>query len=208
MEAADSGAVDHMGSRYLRFDPRLLPGGATLRIDQPGSRWRNRLLLASPGHLEDRDLGDDRTVTTVPGWDAWDEVVLVLSNVDFDGRGYDYEVEVAYDPGLVDPGDEPPSTASLDPGWPNPFRPWLHGEVRIPFALTRPSAARTRLTLYSADGGQVRSFDLGDRAARRHRWTWDGTNEAGEPVGSGIYYVVLEAEELSLRRPLAVVRDR
>ena len=34
--AADSGAIDHMASRYVRLDPRLLPGGATLRIDQPG----------------------------------------------------------------------------------------------------------------------------------------------------------------------------
>ncbi len=38
--------------------------------------------------------------------------------------------------------------------------------------------------------------------------SWDGTNESGEPVGSGIYYAVLEAEGLSLRRALAVVRGR
>ena len=200
--ATDSGAVDHMASRYVLLDPRLLPGGATLRIDQPGGRWRNRLLLATPDSLEERILPEGGPVT-VRGWDAWDEIVLVLSNVDRTGIGYDYEVVVEYDPAL----GGPPPVAALDAGWPNPFRPWLHGEVEIPFALNRPSAA-TRLTLYAADGGQVRRFDLGDRAARRHRWTWDGTNEAGKPVGSGIYYVVLEADGLSLRRPLAVVRDR
>ena len=204
--AADSGAVDHMGSRYLRFDPRLLPGGATFRIDQPGSRWRNRLLLAAADRLDERDLGDDPTVT-VRGWDAWDEVVLVLSNVDFDGRGYDYEVAVAYDPGLVDEGVAPPVAARLEAGWPNPFRPAVHGDVLIPFALKRPSA-EVRLTVYAADGGRVRSFDLGARSARRHFVPWNGANESGEPVGSGIYYAVLEAEGVSLRRPLAVVRDR
>ncbi len=97
-EVSDSGAVDHMASRYLRFDPRLLPGGATIRIDQPRGRWRNRLLLAAPDGHEDLDLGDERTAT-VRGWDAWDEVVLVLSNVDLAG-GHDYEVAVEYDPGL------------------------------------------------------------------------------------------------------------
>ena len=203
VDTADSGAVDHMASRYLRFDPRLLPGGAALRIDQPRGRWRNRLLRAVPDSLKDRDLMQERTVT-VGGWDAWDEVVLVLSNVDRTGIGYDYEVQVEYDATL---GGPPPAAARLDPGRPNPFRPRLHGEVEIPFSLNRPSAA-TRLTLYAADGGQVRSFDLGDRAARRHRWTWDGTNEAGEPVASGIYYAVLEADGVSLRRALAVVRDR
>ena len=203
-DTADTGAVDHLASRYLRFDPRLLPGGATLRIDQPRGRWRNRLLLAAPGSFEDRPLGGDPV--TVHGWDAWDEVVLVLSNVDFDGRGYGYEVAVEYDPGL---GGTAPAAARLDPGWPNPFRPALHGEARIPFALSRPSAA-TRLILYAADGGRVRSFDLGPLAARRYldRVRWDGANESGEPVGSGIYYAVLEAEGVSLRRPLAVVRDR
>ena len=203
--AADSGAIDHMASRYVRLDPRLLPGGATLRIDQPGGRWRNRLLLASPDSLEERDLRADGLVT-VRGWDAWDEVVLVLSNVDRTGIGYDYGVVVEYDPGLVDEVG-PPTAASLDPVWPNPFRPAGHGAARIPFALHRPSAAGS-LTLYAADGRRVRQFDLGARSARRHLVSWDGTNESGEPVGSGIYYAVLEAEGVSLRRPLAVVRDR
>ena len=203
--AADSGAIDHMASRYVRLDPRLLPGGATLRIDQPGGRWRNRLLLASPDSLEERDLREGGRVT-VRGWDAWDEVVLVLSNVDRTGIGYDYGVVVEYDPGLVDEIG-PPAAASLDPVWPNPFRPAGHGAARIPFALHRPSAAGS-LTLYAADGRRVRQFDLGARSARRHLVSWDGTNESGEPVGSGIYYAVLEAEGVSLRRPLAVVRDR
>ena len=203
--AADSGAIDHMASRYVRLDPRLLPGGATLRIDQPGGRWRNRLLLASPDSLEERDLREGGRVT-VRGWDAWDEVVLVLSNVDRTGIGYDYGVVVEYDPGLVDEVG-PPAAASLDPVWPNPFRPAGHGAARIPFALHRPSAAGS-LTLYAADGRRVRQFDLGARSARRHLVSWDGTNESGEPVGSGIYYAVLEAEGVSLRRPLAVVRDR
>ncbi len=201
----DSGAVDHMGSRYVLLDPRLLPGGATLRIDQPGGRWRNRLFLASPDRLEERVLQEGGQVT-VRGWDAWDEVVLVLSNVDRTGIGYDYEAVVEYDPGLVDDVGPPP-LASLGPVWPNPFRPAGHGAARIPFALHRPSAAGS-LTLYAADGRRVRQFALGARSARRHLLSWDGTNESGEPVGSGIYYAVLEAEGVSLRRPLAVVRDR
>ena len=129
---------------------------------------------------------------TVRGWDAWDEVVLVLSNVDRTGIGYDYEAVVEYDPGLVDDVGPPP-LASLGPVWPNPFRPAGHGAARIPFALHRPSAAGS-LTLYAADGRRVRQFALGARSARRHLLSWDGTNESGEPVGSGIYYAVLEAE--------------
>ena len=138
------------------------------------------------------------------GWDAWDEVVPVLSNGDLDGRKCEYEVVVEYDPRLI--GEDAPLGSSLDAGWPNPFRPALHG-VHIPFALHRPSAAG-RLTLYAADGGRVRRFDLGARSARPHLESWDGTNESGALVGSGTYYVVLEAEGVSLGRSLAVARDR
>ena len=119
VDSVDSGAVDHMASRYLRFDPRLLPGGATMRITQPEGRWRNRLLLVALGGLKDRELGNDRTVT-VRGWDAWDEVVFVLSNVDLDGRGY--EVEVEYRPERPHPltlaglsGDEQEGLPNAEP---------------------------------------------------------------------------------------------
>ncbi len=194
----DSGTVDHLASRYLRLDPRLLPGGVTLRIEQARGRWRNVLLLATPNTFHVRDLREDRVVE-VPGWDAWDEVILVLSNVELHGRGYDYEVAVAYD------DTEWTDPLHLGAVWPNPFRPWLHGEVWIPFSRPSPDA---RLTLYAADGREVRRFDLGPRHAPRYFVPWDGANESGEPVGSGIYYAVLEAEGVSLRRALAVVRDR
>jgi hypothetical protein len=48
---------------------------------------------------------------------------------------------------------------------------------------------------------------LGVRAARAHTEVWDGTNEEGQPVGSGIYYYVIEGEGFRASRTLAVVRE-
>ena len=137
------------------------------------------------------------------GWNAWDDVVLVLSNVDVIGIGYDYEVIVTYDPDLIDV--PAPRSLVLEAGVPNPFRPALHGVTFINFELDR-SSARTLLTLFAADGTLVRRFDLGSRSARRHSVRWDGTNDDGSLVSSGIYYAVLQADGVQRRKPLAVIR--
>ena len=98
---AESGRMDHMSRTYIRLEPRLLPGGATIDTRLSRGRWRRHLLLVSSDSVEVRNLGSSGNIS-LTGWDAWDDVVLVLSNVDVVGIGYDYEVIVEYDP-LGDP---------------------------------------------------------------------------------------------------------
>jgi hypothetical protein len=198
---ADSGRIDHMATRYLRFEPRLLPGGVTIDVDLARGRWRNRLLLVSPDSVDVVDVGDGSF--SIVGWDAYDEIVLALSNVDVVGIGYNYQVTVEYDPELIDV--EPPQATRLEGGWPNPFIPDLHQQALIPFELATASAV-TRMSLFGVDGRLVQRYDLGPRSARRHFVRWDGTNETGSLVSSGIYYAVLEADGVARRAALAVVR--
>ena len=160
-------------------------------------------MLISPDSIEIHQLGDSGSFS-LAGWDAWDDVVLVLSNVDVTGIGYDYKVIVTYDHEFTD-GPTPTSLA-LEAGVPNPFRPGLHDVTFITFELSRASV-RTLLTLFAADGAVVRQFNLGSRSARRHSIRWDGTNEDGMLVGSGIYYAVLQADGAQHRKPLAVIRE-
>lgn len=199
---SDSGRLDHMSRTYIRLEPRLLPGGATIDTELARGRWRRHLLLISPDSAEVRDLGSSGGVS-LTGWDAWDDVVLVLSQVDVVGIGYDFEVIVTYDPDLVD--GPAPNSLVLEAGIPNPFRPGFHDETFINFELDR-SSTRTRLTLFAVDGTLVRRFELGSRSARRHSVRWDGTNDDGSLVSSGIYYAVLEADGVQRRKPLAVIR--
>ena len=61
--------------------------------------------------------------------------------------------------------------------------------------------------IFAQDGQLVRAFDLGTKAARVYSSDgWDGRNSAGELVGSGIYYYVLEADGECAVRTMAVVR--
>ena len=76
--------------------------------------------------------------------------------------------------------------------YPNPFNP----ETWIPYQLA--SDSRILITIYDVSGRQVRVLDLGvqpkgayvtkDKAAY-----WDGKNDAGESVSSGIYIYQISA---------------
>jgi flagellar hook assembly protein FlgD len=64
----------------------------------------------------------------------------------------------------------------------NPFR----GDLDLRLDLPRP--APLSLELFDAAGRLVRRLDLGLRGAGAHRLFWDGRNEQGRDVGSGVFW--------------------
>jgi hypothetical protein len=75
----------------------------------------------------------------------------------------------------------------LDPTWPNP----APGSATISFAL--PMATAIRLELHDLAGQPVRVLARGVYDAGEHAVLWNGRNDAGNPVASGVYLVVLQA---------------
>ena len=85
--------------------------------------------------------------------------------------------------------------------YPNPFNP----ETWIPYQLAAP--AEVTLTLYGMNGGAVRRLELGHQAAglyqsRSRAVYWDGRNQDGEPVASGLYFYTLRAGEFTATRKM------
>ena len=62
------------------------------------------------------------------------------------------------------------------------------------------------LSIYSVDGRRVKSVAHGVQEAGRYRFTWDGTDERGAAMRSGVYYVRLEAPSLTRTRVINLVR--
>ena len=96
----------------------------------------------------------------------------------------------------------PPTTAMLLPAWPNPASAGTH----FRFALPTAAAARATLTLLDASGRRVRAF-AGPFAPGVNDVTWDGLDDGGRQVHSGLFFYELSApgaEKLSHR--LVVVR--
>ncbi len=70
---------------------------------------------------------------------------------------------------------------------PNPFNP----ETALRFDL--PEASVVELAIYSAVGQKIRTLVSGDLPAGAHQVKWDGRNESGTQVGSGVYLYRLQA---------------
>ena len=79
-----------------------------------------------------------------------------------------------------------PAETKLLPNYPNPFNP----ETWIPYRLAED--AFVTLTIYDRTGQVIRTIDIGHQTAatyenRSKAIHWDGRNQVGEPVASGVY---------------------
>ena len=96
-----------------------------------------------------------------------------------------------------------PEKTKLLANYPNPFNP----ETWIPYHLAKP--AEVTLTIYAASGKIVRSLVLGHQEvgiykSRSRAAYWDGRNEVGEPVASGIYFYTLTAKDFTATRKMLI----
>ena len=96
-----------------------------------------------------------------------------------------------------------PKETTLLPNYPNPFNP----ETWIPYQLAEP--ASVQIDIHSADGKLVRTLVLGTQAAGMYRDKsraayWDGRNDVGEPVASGVYFYTLSAGDFTATKKLLI----
>jgi photosystem II stability/assembly factor-like uncharacterized protein len=95
-----------------------------------------------------------------------------------------------------------PSTAAagfrLGDGYPNPFQ----GTTTIGYVVTKD--AEVKLTIHNALGRRVVTLADGHATAGSHALSWDGRDAAGNPVGSGVYWVRLESGGTAESKPLVV----
>ncbi len=98
-----------------------------------------------------------------------------------------------------------PEKTVLLTNYPNPFNP----ETWIPYQLAE--SAEVNLTIYNANGLTIRSLELGQQAAGIYRSRgraayWDGRNEFGESVASGIYFYTFTAGDFTATRKMLLMK--
>ena len=98
----------------------------------------------------------------------------------------------------------PPEMALLL-NFPNPFNP----ETWIPYQLAEDT--NVTLTIYGTTGALVRRLDLGHQLAgyytnRGKAAYWDGRNEGGELVASGIYFYQLATPSYRHLRRMVILK--
>ena len=98
-----------------------------------------------------------------------------------------------------------PQETTLLPNYPNPFNP----ETWIPYRLSH--ASDVDITIYDTRGMVVRRLDLGHQMAgyytdRAKAAYWNGRNEHGESVASGIYFYQLRAGDYTALRRMVILK--
>ena len=93
-----------------------------------------------------------------------------------------------------------PQRTALLPAHPNPFNP----QVTIPFSLG--AAGPARLAIYDVSGRRVATLVDGTRPAGPQSAVWQGRDESGRSLGSGVYFVRLEAPGHSETQKLVLMR--
>ncbi|MCL4705105.1 T9SS type A sorting domain-containing protein [bacterium] len=101
---------------------------------------------------------------------------------------------------VKDEKPELPADFSLSQNYPNPFNP----STTIGFRLSAP--AEVRLAIYSVNGQLVRTLVNGRLASGQHEAVWDGRNERGSTVASGIYFYRIRAGAWTQTRRMLLVR--
>ena len=96
-----------------------------------------------------------------------------------------------------------PKATALLANYPNPFNP----ETWIPYQLAKPT--EVTLHIYSVNGALVRTLALGHQPAgmyqtRSRAAYWDGRNQLGEAVASGIYFYTLIAGDYTATRKMLI----
>ncbi len=86
---------------------------------------------------------------------------------------------------------------------PNPFNP----VTVIPYVLPGGSSAiRVRLLILDVSGGVVRTLVNEEKSGGPHEAVWDGRDDRGGPVSSGIYFYVLDADGKRRTRKLVLLK--
>ena len=135
----------------------------------------------------------DITPQAIQGW-------LDLMQVEDDGSAL-FDLGIAKLETLL--ASKIPTETKLLLNYPNPFNP----ETWIPYQLAK--ATDVTVMIHTMNGSLVRTLELGHQAAgiyqsKSQAAYWDGRNELGEQVASGLYFYTLTAGDFSATAKMLV----
>jgi flagellar hook assembly protein FlgD len=94
-----------------------------------------------------------------------------------------------------------PHQNTLSQNYPNPFNP----STSIEFTVRERT--RVSLKVYDVSGQLVRTLLEAERAPGEvHRMTWDGRNDAGQAVSSGVYFYRLVASDFTQTKKMVLLK--
>ncbi|RKZ09306.1 hypothetical protein DRQ32_08340 [bacterium] len=103
-------------------------------------------------------------------------------------------------PDPVVPSERPQSATRMLQPHPNPFNP----RVELSYSLSAPTSVQLRV--YDIRGRLVKMVYSGRQSAGDHLATWDGVDDRGKQVASGVYFARFEAGGIVQTHQMVLVR--
>ena len=183
------GKIQRLNLNGSNFQPNLIRGMKSLRevaVDVAGVK----LYWTETDRIRRANLNGGNIQNVVTGLGTPTGITLGTSSI---------HIAVATAPAAP----ASPEQTSMSTNYPNPFNP----ETWIPYQLAK--SAEVTLRIYSVNGTLVRTLVLGHQPAgiyhsKNRAAYWDGKNEVGEAVASGIYFYTLSAEDFTSTRKMLI----
>ena len=99
-----------------------------------------------------------------------------------------------------DAGEVLPDSYSLEQNYPNPFNP----STTIEYSL--PEQADVEISIYNLIGQRVSTIVDEEKPSGSYSVTWDGTDDNGKPVATGIYFYRLKAGSIQETRKMMLLK--
>jgi hypothetical protein len=135
--------------------------------------------------------------------DGKNEYVFVNYSTDFNvwqGDRYVWVIENGTATAISLDGNTVPREIALSQNYPNPFNP----TTTISYQL--PVAEKVTLRVFDMLGREVKTLVNGDVQAGTHTAVWNGTNNSGIQVASGVYVYKLQAGKMQLNKKMTLMR--
>ena len=98
--------------------------------------------------------------------------------------------------------DTPPAGLTLEQNAPNPFG----STTRIAFGVDANAQARVSLEIFDAAGRRVRALMTDEAVSGKQSVGWDGRDDRGQAVASGVYFYRLTASHGVVTRRMTLIR--
>jgi len=203
-----------LGTNYINFvvDPDS-SGGLNLHFNGSDSaEWKASVIGYSSTNSEyfaEFNLDSQQSGNLeFHNWNDFDNIIMIPAVVTKTTGSFNYSYSAIYDSTLTEVKEQPdlvPHSFALSQNHPNPFNPFTTIQFRVG-SLEFGEPIHATLSIYNILGQKVKTLVDGKMLPGNYQVSWNGEDDKGEKVGSGIYFYRFEAGDYSETKKMILIK--
>ncbi|MFH0931376.1 MAG: FlgD immunoglobulin-like domain containing protein, partial [Candidatus Zixiibacteriota bacterium] len=204
-----------LGTNYVRFVTQATTGGLNLTFNGADSaNWKTSVIgysSADPDYFAEFTLDSLKSGNfKFHNWNNYDDIIMIPTVITKTTGAFNYSYSATYDSTLTEVEEIPdllPHSFTLSQNYPNPFNP----STTIPFQVYGSqfivhSPIHTTLKIYNIRGQLVRTLVDEEKLQGDYNVIWDGKDNSGKDVTSGIYFYQLKTDNATTTKKMVLLR--